>query len=155
MKFYIYGHIDKLDQNPYKIRKNLVNLINKLLEEYEVDTLIFERNQLFIDEMTKYPDPLIYNNILLGYGLEITIENNYYEKINHILTFPIKEWRIEILNKFTKYAIDLYKDHVLLNETFDQEKLNIIEQNNYYKAICLSECIFSDKLMNKKYQINK
>ena len=117
MKFYIYGHIDKLDQNPYKIRKNLVNLINKLLEEYEVDTLIFERNQLFIDEMTKYPDPLIYNNILLGYGLEITIENNYYEKINHILTFPIKEWRIEILNKFTKYAIDLYKDHVLLNET--------------------------------------
>ena len=155
MKYYIYGHIDKLGQKPYKIRKNLISKLNELFLEYEIDTVIYEKNQLFIDQMTKYPDPLVYENILLGYGIEISLEDNLYEKINYLLSFPIQEWRLEILNKFVKYAIDLYKDHILLRGEFTEEEFNTIEKYNYYKVLCLSECIFSDKLMNKKYQINK
>ena len=105
--------------------------------------------------MTKYPDPLIYENILLGYGIETSLEDNFYEKVKYLLSFSIQEWRLEILNKFTKYAIDLYKDHILLKGGFTEEDYDIIVRYIYYKVLCLSECIFSDKLMNKRYQINK
>ena len=40
-------------------------------------------------------------------------------------------------------------------EDISKEYLDIIEQNNYYKAVCLSESVLWDTLMHKKYLINK
>ena len=38
---------------------------------------------------------------------------------------------------------------------FDDNTLHNIDINNYYRTICLSESVFYDSLMNKKYQVNK
>ena len=78
----------------------------------------------------------------------------YVAGIKYILGLPEMEWRKQVLNSSVKYSIDLYKSHIL-QHSISSELLTTIEQNNYYKALCLSESIWFDRLMDKKYQINK
>lgn len=147
-------HIEKSSLTYYKIRKRCIEKINSLCMQYPIDTIIIEQNKLFIDKIDRYPDPIIYRNILLGFGIQISIEDNFYETIKYILELPNHDWTNTVLNSKVKYSIDLYKSHVLLRD-ISENFLNIIEKNNYYKAICLSESTLYSNLMNKKYQINK
>jgi len=150
-----FTHVEKSSLNHYNIRKKVKELILLLYKQYQFDTIIFEQNQLFINKIDRYPDPLVYRNILLGFGIITTIEDTFYESVPYILAIPELEWKKYILNKATTYSIDLYKSHILSQEKFSEEELNIIEINNYYKVLCLSESIGFDKLMDKRYQINE
>lgn len=154
-KILCFRHIEKFSSNYYNIRKKIIEIMLSLHEEYNFDTIIMEENQLFIDKIDRHPDPLVYRNILLGYGISIAIEDNFYDSIPYILEIPELEWRKYILNSTTKYSIDLYKSHILSQEQLSEEELNIIEQNNYYKLLCISESIWFDKLIDRRYQINE
>lgn len=138
----------------YKTRQSVIAHLDYLIQEYQPDTLIYEQNQLFIDKIDRYPDPLVMRNIKCGFGIKVSIEDKYYGIFKYILELPEQEWRKCILNTNTKYSIDLYKAHIL-EQSFTEEQLTDIELNNYYKALCLSESIWFDRLMNRKYQINK
>lgn len=136
------------------IRKNFVEKLDKLIKEYSVDTIIIEQNKLFIDKIDRYPDPYVLQNVLLDYSLKVIIEDKYWETIKYIIELPQKEWQETILNRYTKYAIDLYKSHILQRD-LDNNTLKIIDENNYYRSLCLSESSLYDSLMKKKYQINR
>ena len=138
----------------YYIRKNIISTIKTLKEQYNVDTILLEQNKLFIDKIDKYPDPYILKNVLLGFGIQTSIEDNFYESLT-ILSVPDYEWAGKVLNKKARYSIDLYKAHILNRTNIPIKFLVTIENNNYYKAICLSECVLFDSLMDRKYQINK
>lgn len=140
--------------NYYKIRQSVISTINMLLSKYNIDTIIFEQNKLFIDKIDKYPDPYVLKNIMLGFGVQVSIEDNFYNSLT-LLALPDYEWRHKVLNRKTTYAIDLYKSHILHRTDIPMSFLVNIENNNYYKAICLSESVLFDDLMDKKYQINK
>ena len=92
--------------------------------------------------------------MLLGFGIQTSIEDNFYESLT-ILSVPDYEWAGKVLNKKARYSIDLYKAHILNRTNIPIKFLVTIENNNYYKAICLSECVLFDSLMDRKYQINK
>lgn len=113
-----------------------------------------EQNKLFIDKIDRHPDPYVMFNVCLGYGLKISIQDKYYTTISYILEIPQKEWTSKVLNITNKFSIDFYKSHILLRQLTDKE-LQIIEQCNAYKALCLSESVNYTELMNKKYLINK
>lgn len=149
------NHIEKLSQNNYNIRKRVIELMMLLYKQYAFDTIIFEQNQLFIDKIDRHPDPLVYRNILLGFSIANSIEDNFYEIVPYILAIPEIEWRKYILNRTTTYSIDLYKSHILSQGKFSEEELKTIEMNNYYKVLCLSESIGFDKLIDRRYQINE
>ena len=119
--------LPKLHSQNYMIRKNLKTLLDRLISDYDVDTLVIEQNQLFINKIDRYPDPLVLQNILLAYGIKIMIEDNYYDKIKYILEIPRWEWKETILHKKVEYAIDLYKSHVLIRSDLDEETLKIID----------------------------
>lgn len=140
--------------NYYRIRQATINTIDRLIHHYNIDTILFEQNKLFIDKIDKYPDPYVLKNIMLGFGIQISIEDKYYESLT-IISLPEYEWKNSILSKKVTYAIDLYKSHILHRTDIPIKYLVDIENNNYYKAICLSESILFDNLMNRKYQINK
>ena len=140
--------------NYYNIRRSAIQTIDNLIKNYNVDTILFEQNKLFIDKIDKYPDPYILKNIMLGFGIQISIEDKYYESLT-ILSLPEYEWKNNILGRKATYAIDLYKAHILHRTNIPVKFLVNIENNNYYKAICLSESILFDSLMDKKYQVNK
>ena len=140
--------------NYYEIRKSTITTIDKLIQEYNIDTILFEQNKLFIDKIDKYPDPYVLKNIILGFGIQISIEDNYYKSLT-LLSLSDYEWKNSVLNRKVKYTIDLYKAHILHRTDIPLKFLVDIENNNYYKAICLSESILFDNLMDKKYQINK
>ena len=103
-----------------------------------------EKNQLFIDKIDRYPDPLVYRNITLGFGIK-----------KYIIELPQNDWRSTILNRTTKYSIDLYKSHILNTLDESEDRMKIIETYNFYKVLCLSESVKFDNLMNRKYQTNK
>lgn len=149
------NHIEKSSTNNYNIRKRVIDLMKLLYKQYNFDTIIFEQNQLFIDKIDRHPDPLVYRNILLGFGIANSIEDNFYESIPYILAIPEQEWRKYILNRTTTYSIDLYKSHILSQGKFSEEELNNFELNNYYKVLCISESIRFDKLIDRRYQINE
>lgn len=138
----------------YKTRQKILRCIDSILNDFEINTLIMEENTLFTKTITKYPDPLIYRNVIRGFGIQTSIEDRYYDKIKYILSLSPLEWRKTILNSNDLYSFDLYKSHILKQE-FTSEQLQKFETNNYYKVLCLSESIGFDKLMDKKYQINK
>lgn len=138
----------------YKIRQQVLNFIDLFLQKYNIDTILFEQNKLFIDKIDRHPDPFVLSNITLGYGIKISIQDKYYKKIQYILELPQREWTDKVLNRTTKYSIDLYKSHILLRD-LTQDYIDIIEQNKCYKALCLSESVTFNELMNKKYWINK
>lgn len=138
----------------YKIRQQVMEFVDLFLQKYNIDTILMEQNKLFIDKIDRHPDPFVLSNITLGYGIKISLQDKYYNKIHYILELPQKEWTDKILNRTTKYSIDLYKSHIALRD-LTQDYMNIIEQNHCYKALCLSESVSFDELMNKKYWINK
>ena len=148
------GHVMKFNKPSYIIRKEIINKLNNLITEFNPNMIIFEQNKLFIDKIDKHPDPLMLRNIMLGFGIKVSIEDNYNDTIPYILEIPEQDWRFTILNKSVKYAIDLYKAHIEYQFVTD-EQINLIHENNYYKVICFSESIQYDSLMNKKYQINR
>ena len=138
----------------YKIRQQVMEFVDLFLQKYNIDTILIEQNKLFIDKIDRHPDPFVLSNITLGYGIKISLQDRYYNKIHYILELPQKEWTDKVLNRTTKYSIDLYKSHIALRD-LTQDYMNIIEQNHCYKALCLSESVSFDVLMNKKYWINK
>lgn len=138
----------------YDIRRLVINLLDELIQEFNVDTIIFEQNQLFIDKIDRYPDPFVLRNIQLGFGIKTSIDDKYHNTIKYILELPEQEWRRYVLNSHVKYSIDLYKAHILEQE-LSEDLITSIDENNYYKALCLSESIWFDRLMDRKYQINK
>ena len=138
----------------HTIRMKIIDMINILRQQFKIDTIIMEQNKLFIDKIDRHPDPFVLSNITLGYGIKISLQDKYYNRIHYILELPQKEWTDKVLNKTTKYSIDLYKSHIALRD-LTQDYMNIIEQNHCYKALCLSESVSFDELMNKKYWINK
>lgn len=153
------GHILKLchvvkDYSFYKTRKSVIEMLDNLIQEFNADTIIIEQNQLFIDKIDRYPDPSVLRNIQLGFGIKTSIDDKYHNTIKYILELPIQEWRRYVLNSSVKYSIDLYKAHIL-EQSLAEEELTIIAEYNYYKALCLSESIWFDRLMDRKYQINK
>lgn len=138
----------------YRIRQQVMEFVDLFLQKYNIDTILMEQNKLFIDKIDRHPDPFVLSNITLGYGIKISLQDKYYNRIHYILELPQKEWTDKVLNKTTKYSIDLYKSHITLRD-LTQDYMNIIEQNHCYKALCLSESVSFDELMNKKYWINK
>lgn len=138
----------------YNIRKQVITLANLFIQQYNIDTILMEQNKLFIDKIDRHPDPFVLSNITLGYGIKIVIQDNYYDSVKYIIELPQREWRETVLNKSVKYSIDLYKSHILLRD-LTQDFLQIINETNCYKALCLSESVLYDNLMNKKYLINK
>lgn len=147
-------HIIKYGKSNYKIRQEVIKVIDDLLNDYKIDTILLEQNKLFIDKIDRYPDPFVLRDILLGFGIQISIEDKYFNAIKYILQIPEYDWKNKILNRHTTYSIDLYKSHIELRG-FDTETLSVIDTNNYYKAVCFSECVEHTPLMNRKYQINK
>ena len=148
-------HVDKLGFNHYKIRQRIISNIDMLVTKYAVDTILLEQSQLFIDKMDKYPDPLVLNNVLLSYGIKISIEDRYWESVKYIMEIPRYEWKKEVLSKKVDYAIDLYKSHILLRKDIPSDKLKEIDDNNYYETLCFSESLLYSKFLKKQYQINK
>lgn len=138
----------------YTIRQLIISKINELCNTYDIDMIIMEDNHLFIDKIDLHPDPLVLRDIRLGFGIQVSIDDAFHDKIKYIMQIPQRDWTKIILNPHSKYSIDLYKAHVL-NNNYSEEQLKAIEDNNYYKALCLSESIWFDKLIDKKYQINK
>lgn len=138
----------------YDIRHNVLSIIDDLIQKYNIDTIIFEQNKLFIDKMDKYPDPYILRDVMLGYGIQVTIEDRYFKRIV-LLSLPEYEWKKVILGNKATLTIDFYKAHVLKRTNIPIKYFVNIENDNYYKVICLSESILFRELMDKKYQINK
>ena len=116
-------HVDKIGYNNYHIRKRIKEVIDSNISKYSVDTILIEQNQLFIDKMDKYPDPLVLKNILLSFGIQTTIEDNFWDKVKYIMEIPKYEWKKDVLNKKVDYAIDLYKSHILLRKDIDADML--------------------------------
>lgn len=149
-----YAQVEKLGRSNYSIRSEVIKLLKLLIVQYNIDTIIFEQNKLFIDKIDRHPDPIVYRNILCGFGIQIAIEDNFYNNVTYIFSLPNKDWQNTILNSSVKYSVDLYKAHIL-KQSLSKESLNLIDKNNYYKTLCLSESIWFPNLMNVKYQINK
>ena len=138
----------------YAIRRSVIAKIIELVELYEVDTLILTQNKLFVDKVDRYPDPLVLRDIMLGYGIQVSVEDNFYTQLD-ILAIPDYEWKNLILGKGARYSIDLFKSHVLHRTDIPKKQMVLIDTNNYYEAVCLSESVLFDNLMQRKYQINK
>lgn len=138
-----------------ELKQKILYKIDELLYKYNINTIIMERNKLFTDKMDKYPDPYILSDILLKYSIQITLEDNYINKIKYFMQLPDWEWVPTILNKKSRYAIDLYKNHIL-SKGFNGDDIlkQKLDSGNFFKVLCLSECSLYDKLMNKKFQIN-
>ena len=146
-------NITKVGSN-YNIRKRVIDMISTIHSSYEIDTIVLEQSKLFLDKIDRYPDPYILRDIMLEFGIQIAIEDAFWKKYI-ILAFSEYEWKYEVLGKYKpKYSIDLYKSHILHRSDIPKKQLIDIDANNYYEAVCLSECVLSDKLMNKKYQVN-
>lgn len=146
-------HINKTGK-PYVVRRQLLIQIQELYEKYNIDTILIDENKLFIDKIDRHPDPYVLFNVTLGYGIKISIDDKFHDTIKYILELPEQEWRTKVLSKSVKYSVDLYSQHILHSHKFDTNTLNLIQNNNYYRALCLSESIFHKSLMQKKYQIN-
>ena len=77
------------------------------------------------------------------------------DKVKYFIVLPDYEWTGIVLNKKARYTIDFFKNYVI-NKGFNFEE-NLVDEfnsHNYYKVLCLSECIHYSSLMNRKYQIN-
>ena len=89
-------HIEKVGYADYHIRRRLKSVLNNLISIYGVDTILIEQNQLFIDKIDRYPDPYVLRNIKLGFGIQITLEDTYWESIKYIMEIPRWEWKKEV-----------------------------------------------------------
>lgn len=148
-----FTSVSKLGCSNFNIRYKCIEMMEILRTNYAFDTIIMEENQLFIDKIDRYPDPYVLRNIVLGFGIKTSIEDKYYYAVQNIIELPEKEWRNKVLNAAVKYSIDLYKAHVE-NRELSSDIMKVISENNFFKAVCLSESVLYPGLMNKKYKIN-
>lgn len=146
-------HANKLGKS-YFVRKEVIKIVEQLVIQYNVDTIVLEQNKLFIDKIDRYPDPYVMRNVQLDFGIKVSIEDRFHDSIKYILEFPKQDWTQRVLNRFVKYSIDLYKAHIL-ERGLSEELTQAIDKYNYYKALCLSESVRYDSLLNTKYQLNK
>lgn len=144
---------NKLDE--HKMKQNLAVSINQAIEEQNVDTILLESCKLSIDKINMFPDPYILRNILLQYSVQVTIEDNFIDKVEYFFEVPQKEWLGTIFNRNSIYSIDLFKHHILQMLNNEDELLKIIDAQNYYRVLCFSESINYTNLANRKYLINK
>ena len=147
-------NINKIQNSHYNIRKQLILKLKDLIPKYNIDTILLEQNKLFIDKIDRYPDPFILNNVCLAYGIHISIQDNFYTTVKYIMELPNQNWQNIVLNSKVSYSIDLYKQHVKL-KNLDSNTLNVIESNNYYKAICLSDSMQYNALKQYKFVVNR
>lgn len=145
--------VSKLFATNYEIRKKCVETADILIRNYKVDTIIMEDNQLFIDKIDRFPDPYVMRNIVLGFGVKTAIEDKFLETVDYILEYPEHDWRTKVLSPAVKYSIDLYKSHVKIKD-ISEDFMKIIDDGNYYKAVCLSECVNYKSLRKEKYLVD-
>lgn len=141
-------------ESQYDIRKQLITKLKELVQEYKVNTILLQQNKLFTDTFTIHPDPYVLSNITLSYGIKIAIEDNFYSEVTNILEIPQKDWERQVLRGVPENTIDRYKSHIEVR-SFNSNTIQQIEDCNAYRAICFSESILYNTLMNKKYLINK
>ena len=142
-----------LSTSLYNIRKITITKVNNIIQNYNPDTIVIEQTKLFTDGITRYPDPEVYKNIVLSYGLQVTLEDHFLELVEHFLAIPYWDWSQTILNSKFKYILDRCKDHILLDNKLTETQMETVKHFNLYQAICFSECVNHSKLMNKKYLI--
>lgn len=147
-------NVSKINCSQYNIRKQVINKIQELITQYNINTILLEQNKLFIDKIDRYPDPYVLNNVCLAYGIHISIQDNFYTTVKYIIELPNQNWQNIVLNSKVSYSIDLYKQHVKL-KNLDTNTLNVIESNNYYKAVCLSDSMLYDTLKLYKFVVNR
>lgn len=140
-------------KNQYKVRQDVIKNIEELKTKYNIDTILMDQNKLFIDKIDRHPDPYVLHNVLLYYGVEVSILDRFYNTIDHILALPDWEWKKHILGNI-KYSFDLYKAHVKEQEIY-ADYIKTIDYDNYYRVVCLSESVNFTELIDKQYKLNK
>lgn len=83
--------LDKVATSEYLLRSKCVERLRCLIETYDVNTLIMEENKLFIESIDRYPDPYLLRNVQLGFGIRISIEDNFLKVLDNILELPRKK----------------------------------------------------------------
>lgn len=139
----------------HKLKQNIAVSINEMLTAQAVDTILMEKCKLSIDKINMFPDPYVLRNILLQYSIQISLEDNFLDRVKYFFEVPQKEWMSTILNRNSTYSIDLFKRHILEEMEYEDELLKIIDTQNFYKTLCFSESIHFKNIANKKYLINK
>lgn len=139
----------------HELKSILISKINEIIDECLVDTILIEKNKLLIDKFNIFPDFYILNDILLRYSIQITLEDNYFNRVKYFFEIPQKDWLNVIFNKNSTYSIDVFKQFVVNCGMYNDELLGIIDGNNSYKTLCFSESVNFSNLLNKKYLINE
>lgn len=138
------------------IRRNAIEKMSELISKYNVTSIILEENKLFTDSITKYPDPYLLRNVLLGFGIQVSIEDKYLGNIPNIFILPSIEWRDTVLGKNTRSAIDRCKTHVMQQlRRYSEKDLLYIDKHQNYEALCLSESVIHKNLIHKKYLLKE
>lgn len=141
---------------PFKIRQKIVQDLRDIHLKYGIDTLLLQKTKLFTDGITTYPDWMTYNNVLLNYSIETTVDDNFHNIINNILVIPPNEWARLVLNNSQLKSFDAYKKHITNQQfKYTEEQFEIFHQFNFYKLLCFSESVHYENLMNTKYLLNK
>lgn len=138
-------------QSSIQLRKQVVEKVLEIMQNYEIDTILIEETKLFTNGISIYPDPEVYKNILYCYGIQVSVEDRFIPLLPYILVIPYKEWTETILNTRQKYLLDKCKDHILVTTKLTDEQNELVKQYDFYQALCFSDCIKYDKLINKKY----
>lgn len=147
--------VSRKKSDEQELKSLLISKINEIIDECLVDTIIIEKNKLLVDRFNLFPDFYILNDILLRYSVQITLEDNYFNRVKYFFEIPQKDWLNVIFNKNTTYSIDVFKQFVVNCGMYNDELLAIIDSNNSYKTLCFSESVNFSNLLNKKYLINE
>lgn len=147
--------VSRKKSDEQELKSLLISKINEIIDECLVDTIIIEKNKLLVDRFNLFPDLYILNDILLRYSVQITLEDNYFNRVKYFFEIPQKDWLNVIFNKNSTYSIDVFKQFVVNCGMYNDELLAIIDSNNSYKTLCFSESVNFSNLLNKKYLINE
>ena len=150
--------MDSYSYNPlydtsYKVRHDVINIIEGIFAETQFDTIILESTKIFTDGITKYPDPELYKNVVYSFGMEISIIDNFKTLVDYILVIPYKDWTNVVLNTKLQYLLDKCKNHISLCYELTEEQQKTIYNYNLYTALCLSESVKHTNLLDEKYLI--
>lgn len=145
-------YIDKIRDN-YKVRSNLIQHIDKLISEYDIDTILIEKVKLFTDTAILYPDFSILQNVELSYGILISIEDAFMDKIKYIIEIPTTEWLKLIFNTKSMFTPDKFMAYTSLNNLSNYQK-QYVKLHNFYRCLCFSKCTSQIYTLDK-FCINK